>query len=286
MGKWIVNVDNCEEIIQEPEANISFWGSFESPDLEGLFREQQQRRDIKQISVVLVLATLFTLAFSPTDRHLLGPGPVSRLLLGGRLVLAALATILLLFCRRALEPSARDRVLFLFGLCCAAFMIGLGATRPSMYFLGYMLTEIYALSLLYFVSPLPLPMKAALGALFTGNDAFLLITRHSDLDPVLLSAAAAAYLTTNTMGILVSWNVGHLQREQFAMLRRLEESLGAVKTLRGILSICSHCKKIRSDMDVWEVVEEYVRDRTHAEFSHGICPGCMVTIYGNDIGQM
>jgi PAS domain S-box-containing protein len=47
-----------------------------------------------------------------------------------------------------------------------------------------------------------------------------------------------------------------------------------VKTLRGILPICASCKRIRTDTGSWQQVEAYVRDRTEAEFSHGLCPTC------------
>jgi hypothetical protein len=52
-----------------------------------------------------------------------------------------------------------------------------------------------------------------------------------------------------------------------------------VKTLRGMLPICASCKKIRDDHGEWVQMEVYVRDRTEADFSHGICPECMKKLY-------
>ena len=54
----------------------------------------------------------------------------------------------------------------------------------------------------------------------------------------------------------------------------LKTALAEVKQLQGILPICMYCKKIRDDGDYWHEVEAYVRQRTEAEFSHGICPDC------------
>lgn len=57
-----------------------------------------------------------------------------------------------------------------------------------------------------------------------------------------------------------------------------QELLGAlaeVKTLRGILPICSYCKQVRDDQGYWDQVEAYVSRRTDARFTHGICPACM-----------
>lgn len=48
-----------------------------------------------------------------------------------------------------------------------------------------------------------------------------------------------------------------------------------IRTLYGILPICCHCKKIRSDSNAWQPVEQFVRDHSHAQFSHGICPDCI-----------
>jgi hypothetical protein len=47
-----------------------------------------------------------------------------------------------------------------------------------------------------------------------------------------------------------------------------------VRRLRGLLPICAQCKKIRDDKGYWTEVEEYVRDHSEAEFSHGLCPEC------------
>ena len=54
----------------------------------------------------------------------------------------------------------------------------------------------------------------------------------------------------------------------------LERSLNEVKTLRGLLPICAHCKKIRDDKGYWNQIESYIGKYTQVEFSHGICPDC------------
>ena len=49
--------------------------------------------------------------------------------------------------------------------------------------------------------------------------------------------------------------------------------------LRGIIPICSACKKVRDDKGFWQQVEAYVRDRSEADFSHSICPECIERLY-------
>lgn len=66
----------------------------------------------------------------------------------------------------------------------------------------------------------------------------------------------------------------------------LKKALGEVKTLRGILPICSFCKKIRDDKGYWDQVEVYVSQHTDADFSHSVCPECMAKHYpGIDISK-
>lgn len=60
---------------------------------------------------------------------------------------------------------------------------------------------------------------------------------------------------------------------------QLEQSLSEVKTLRGILPICSSCKKIRDDKGYWNQVEHYFKEHTDVQFSHGLCPDCSRKLY-------
>lgn len=72
-----------------------------------------------------------------------------------------------------------------------------------------------------------------------------------------------------------------LEQRVRARTRDLEEALGQVKQLRGLLPICAWCKRVRDDHDYWHSVEVYIADRTDAQFSHGICPAC-VAVYNSE----
>lgn len=72
------------------------------------------------------------------------------------------------------------------------------------------------------------------------------------------------------------------QKVRVSAIRDLTDQKKAeeeIKTLRGILPICSSCKKIRDDKGYWNQIEAYIRDRSEAEFSHGICPECAKKLY-------
>lgn len=60
---------------------------------------------------------------------------------------------------------------------------------------------------------------------------------------------------------------------------KLREAISEIKTLSGLLPICSHCKKIRDDKGYWNQIESYIRDHSEAEFSHSICQECARKYY-------
>ncbi len=65
----------------------------------------------------------------------------------------------------------------------------------------------------------------------------------------------------------------------------LTDALAKVKTLKGILPICSHCKKIRNDAGYWTQIERYISEYTDAFFSHSVCPECLQTHYVDELNR-
>ena len=70
---------------------------------------------------------------------------------------------------------------------------------------------------------------------------------------------------------------GAAERER--LIRELQDALAQVKVLTGLLPICASCKKIRDEQGRWNSVEKYIRERSTAEFTHGICPDCARRLY-------
>jgi hypothetical protein len=70
-----------------------------------------------------------------------------------------------------------------------------------------------------------------------------------------------------------------LVKEKEKLIGELKEALAKVKTLSGLLPICSSCKKIRDDKGYWNQIETYIRERSEADFTHGICPKCAKMLY-------
>jgi hypothetical protein len=69
------------------------------------------------------------------------------------------------------------------------------------------------------------------------------------------------------------------EEEREKLILQLQDALVEVRTLSGLLPICSSCKKIRDDQGYWNQIEDYVSSRSEATFSHGICPECAKKLY-------
>ena len=73
-----------------------------------------------------------------------------------------------------------------------------------------------------------------------------------------------------------------LQEANEKLEQRVKDALKKVKLLSGLLPTCANCKKIRDDKGCWIQMEAYITKHSEAEFSHGICPGCMKKLYPED----
>ncbi len=75
--------------------------------------------------------------------------------------------------------------------------------------------------------------------------------------------------------VQVGVRVVELQLALADRVQQLEQALSEVQQLKGLIPICSYCKKVRDDQNYWQQVESYISTRSEAEFSHGICPDCL-----------
>ncbi len=70
-----------------------------------------------------------------------------------------------------------------------------------------------------------------------------------------------------------------IETEREKLLLDLRGALGKIKTLSGLLPICSHCKKIRDEKGYWNQIDAYIMEHSDTEFSHGICEECLDKLY-------
>jgi PAS domain S-box-containing protein len=76
------------------------------------------------------------------------------------------------------------------------------------------------------------------------------------------------------------------EEEREKLVSDLQEAFSKIKTLKGLIPICSSCKKMRDDKGYWNSVEEYIKTYSEAEFSEAVCPSCMTKFYPSLINKI
>lgn len=114
----------------------------------------------------------------------------------------------------------------------------------------------------------------------------VLVTARADVEDRIhgLEAGADDYLVKPVdvaelrSRLRVGERVVRLQNRLATQVQELQAALDQVKTLEGLIPICSYCKNVRNEEDYWERVEQYLTSRSEARFSHGICPSCLARL--------
>ena len=113
--------------------------------------------------------------------------------------------------------------------------------------------------------------------------------RKQQLNKLLSRSSALVFATT--LGLLLSIIVilfvennsiskrKQAEEEREKLIAELQDAVTKIKTLSGLLPICSSCKKIRDDQGYWNQIESYIRDHSEAEFTHSTCPKCAKKLY-------
>jgi len=72
-----------------------------------------------------------------------------------------------------------------------------------------------------------------------------------------------------------------IEQSRERLLGELQDALAHIKTLRGLIPICATCKRVRNDEGYWDHVESYIQQHSLAQFTHGMCPDCVLRLYAN-----
>ena len=76
------------------------------------------------------------------------------------------------------------------------------------------------------------------------------------------------------------------EEEKDKLIEKLKTALGEIKSLQGILPLCSYCKNIRNDKGYWEKVDVYLQLYSSANISHSICPECVKKYYPDEFEEI
>lgn len=102
-------------------------------------------------------------------------------------------------------------------------------------------------------------------------------------------AAGVMFYLQQRRGLRHTLRIEYLNRDLVATTnalleekQKLEKAAEEIKTLKGILPMCAHCKKIRDDQGYWNFLETFLETHSDASFSHSICPECSERLYGRE----
>lgn len=150
------------------------------------------------------------------------------------------------------------------------FVISAPASSRSLHLLAAVITFLYGASMLtrtvYFVLDPPAVLFQNTGF----NSAFFLSVLIFEIWSGLL------IMMLNNQRMEEELLVSHAALQSHVV--ELEKVLSEVKVLKGLLPICSSCKKIRDDQGYWNHLEDYIDAHSEATFTHGLCPGCAVQL--------
>ena len=239
--------------------------------------------DRRLVSVVMAMMVIPIVWFASVDWILLADDPQR---LRGRLLTRAISVAIpivgLLFLRGARTHKAYARTVLAVSLAMAADLLILKIERPYGTVL-FMRSPLMFLIVMYGAMPNTFYRQITAPLLFSAGTILQRIFWLNANTAGDMASDILIVVFVNMAGVLMVYRRRVLEREVAGLLGReqlakaeAERALKELKTLRGIIRICSYCRKIHNEAGVWQQIEAYVREHSHAEFSHGICPDCMI----------
>jgi CheY-like chemotaxis protein len=111
--------------------------------------------------------------------------------------------------------------------------------------------------------------------IFEGYDAGAVDYLVKPVEPLWLKSKVEVFCRLGQLRKVVEDQLTEIQVKNDELNRQLEE----IQVLRGFIPICASCKMVRDDSGFWQNIEHYICDRSSAEFSHSLCPGCTTELY-------
>lgn len=262
------------------EDRVRLIGEFADPALENAYRQKYAPQDRITGRVIVATAAVAVLGMGAMDEGVLADDTAVLCMRAVRVAYFALSALALVLLRGQPAPARFTRLILGWNLLSVALHLYAGWAMPA----GsseLRLTAAVAVFMPYCVTPLPLRHQT--GIALTHTAASLVVSvwlNPNPAQPTLVSDLCWLGLI-NVLGVFMSHRLHSRQRRLFAAVRRetelsskLGRALAEVKTLRGMIRVCAWCRKVDAE-GVWQQLEAYIKDHSHAEFTHGICPTCL-----------
>lgn len=255
-------------------------GMIDDPAVERAYRQSVLPQEVRHATFAIAVGIVLILVFLVNDWRLYQGTSRFALLLTLRLAAAAASVAAILAIRWQPNPRRLDLVTSFYLVGLAGMMGAFSALRPpespTPHFVNAFLV------VMFFVGCPGPTRNAAWGAATLGLGAVMLVLVNGPPpDRLAQLTIPTVLLSGGVVGWYFSAAVQSTRRELFlAFLEqrdvnaRLIAAREEISTLRGIIPICGHCKRIRDSAGSWRQLEEFISARSEASFSHGICPDC------------
>jgi len=119
-------------------------------------------------------------------------------------------------------------------------------------------------------------------------DSFMSLARlrMDQVEHIVIFLTVAGVMVSGLIAFFTTSRVRQDEKMLRAERDNLQKALAEIKTLHGILPICSFCKQIRDEKGQWKKMEEYIQEHSDANFSHGICQDCLEKHYPLEYAAM
>jgi hypothetical protein len=235
--------------------------------------------DRRLVSVVMGVMLIPIVWFIGPDW--IAPAGISplRFILGA--VCVAIPIVGLVLIRRADTHKVYSRTVLGVSSAMALILLGINFQRPFGTAL-HMRTPLMFLIAMYGAFPNTFRRQITAPLLFTAGAILLRFFWLTDSSGGDRATDILILSVVNLTGIAMVYRRRVLESEMAALCEKeslaradAERAFKELKTLRGIISICSYCQKIHNEAGRWQQIEAYVEEHSRAEFSHGICPDCL-----------
>lgn len=238
--------------------------------------ESERRLAIWATTLMLVPGVLFAYVDASIERNL----QIVVVLHALRATLLVLWVLGLLLIRRAATRAALGRALFLLALAIVAFLAANAWLRPIDNWMPVRTMVLISIGT-FVVYPYRFRHQLIAWTALMLSFAALVQWHWVTMPPHERFASTMNLLMAGALGMIVARNRAQLDRDLDESLEREREAITAreravadLRTLQGIIPICAYCHRVRSEEGAWGQLDEYVRERTDADFSHGMCPSC------------
>lgn len=184
------------------------------------------------------------------------------------------------YIRRSPSRANLDRILFSLALTIVGFSTAVAWLRPDTNWMPLRTFVLISIGT-FVIYPYPFRLQLTAWLVMLAAVASLVFGHYATMPDYDRLSALLNILVAGALGMLVARNRSQLDRDLDASLEREREAIAeregamdALRRLEGIIPICSYCHQVRTEVGAWEQLERYVRARSDARFSHGLCPRC------------